>query len=75
MPINQDVINLYDSFTHGLIDRREFMERLGKLAGGTVAATVLLAQLSNNYARAAMVAEDDARIVSSMESIPAGAAR
>ena len=62
MPITQDVINLYDSFTHGLISRRDFMERLSRLAGGAVAATTLLAMLQNDYARAAMVAEDDARL-------------
>jgi carboxymethylenebutenolidase len=68
MPLSQDIINLYDSFTHGQIDRREFMERLGRIAGGSVAAAAVLATLSNNYAQAAMVSEDDARLSATMET-------
>jgi len=71
MPLSQDIITLYDSFTHGLIDRRAFMERLGALAGGAGAATVLLAQLTNNYAQAAIVAEDDLRLTTSTDSFTA----
>ncbi len=61
--IPQDAINLYDQFTHGAITRRDFLDRLALLAGGTVAATVLLSRLHNDYARAAMVTEDDARLI------------
>jgi carboxymethylenebutenolidase len=43
--------------------RREFLEKLSLLAGGTAAATALLPALENNYAEAEMVAESDARIV------------
>ena len=71
MPISQDVINLYDSFTHGVLDRRTFVERLGKIAGGAAAATALLAKLTNNYAQAAIIAEDDTRLTAAIESIPA----
>ena len=60
--IPQDAINLYDAFTHGAMSRRDFLERLALLAGGTVAATVLLSRLQNDYALAAVVAEDDPRI-------------
>jgi carboxymethylenebutenolidase len=60
--IRQDIIYLYDSFTHGGIDRRTFMERLALLAGGTAAAAALVPLLGANYAKAAMVAEGDARI-------------
>lgn len=70
MPISQNIINLYDSFTHGVIDRRAFMERLTKLAGGATAATVLLATLQNNYALAGIVAEDDARLAAGLTTLP-----
>ena len=68
MPINQEIINLYDSFTHGVIGRREFMDRLTRLAGGAAAATGLLSLLKNNYAQAAVIPEDDQRITASSDS-------
>lgn len=68
MPLSQDVINLYDAFTHGQLSRRAFMERLTRLAGGAAAATTLLGVLSNDYARAALVAEDDPRLATASQS-------
>lgn len=56
-------IALYDRFTHGEMGRREFLDRLARLAGSASAATALLSALSNDYARAAIVAEDDRRLV------------
>jgi carboxymethylenebutenolidase len=56
------IINLYDAFTHGGMNRRDFMERLGKLAGSSAAAAALLPLLQNDYARAAIVSADDARL-------------
>lgn len=55
-------IALYDRFTHGDIGRREFFDRLARLAGSAAAASALLATLSNDYARAAIVAPDDRRL-------------
>lgn len=60
--MRQDIIDLYDAFTHGTMGRRVFMEKLARLAGGTAAATALLPLLENNYARAAVVPEDDERL-------------
>ena len=62
MPIRQDIIDLFDAFTHGAMSRRSFMKRLAGLAGGTAAASALLPLLENNYASAAIVAENDGRI-------------
>ena len=61
--MDQRIIDLYDRFTHGQISRRDFMERLAGLAGSAAAAAALLPVLSNNYAQAALVAEDDPRLV------------
>ncbi len=60
--ISQPMIDLYDAFTHGAIDRRSFLERLGRLAGGSAAASALLPLLANDYARAAVIDEKDARL-------------
>lgn len=56
--INQEVIALYDEYTHAPLPRRVFMKRLSSLAGGSVAAAALLPLLENNYARAAVIAPD-----------------
>jgi carboxymethylenebutenolidase len=61
--MNQQIIDLYDRFTHGGLSRRDFMDRLAKLAGSSAAAVALLPLLQNDYARASIVAGDDARIV------------
>ena len=61
--MDQRIINLYDNFTHGGMSRRDFFDRLAKLAGSTAAATALLPLLQNDYAQAATIAENDARIV------------
>ena len=54
-PVNQDIINLYDRFTHGAMTRRAFLDRLAELAGSTAAAAALLPLSQNDYARAAIV--------------------
>ena len=61
--MDQRIINLYDNFTHGGMNRRDFIDRLAKLAGSTAAATALLPLLQNDYAQAAVVAENDTRLV------------
>lgn len=64
--MKQQFIDLYDEFTHGTMSRREFMERLAKLAGGAAAAATLVPILQNNYAEAGIVPEDDDRLVTEM---------
>ncbi len=60
--MDQRIINLYDHFTHGYMSRRDFLDQLTKLAGSAAAAAALLPLLQNNYAQAAIVAADDARL-------------
>ena len=62
--MDQKYINLFDRFTHGGMNRREFMEKLTILAGTAAAANALLPLLENNYARADILPEGDPRIVS-----------
>ncbi len=61
--MDQRIINLYDSFTHGGMNRRKFLDRLTALTGSAAAATALLPLLQNNYAQAAIVAANDARLI------------
>jgi carboxymethylenebutenolidase len=60
--MDQRIISLYDRFTHGGINRREFLDRLTELAGSAAAGAALLPLLQNNYAQAAIVADNDARL-------------
>ena len=61
--MDQKIINLFDRYTHGGMSRRDFLEKLTLMAGSTAAATTLLPILENNYALAAIVAEDDPRLI------------
>jgi carboxymethylenebutenolidase len=61
--LDQKIINLFDRYTHGGMSRREFLDKLSLAAGSTAAATAILPVLENNYAMAAIVAEDDPRLV------------
>ena len=70
--MDQKIITLFDRFTHGAMNRRDFLEKLATMAGGTAAATALLQVLENNYALAAMVAEDDPAIKAGMAEIAPG---
>jgi len=60
--MDQRIIDLYDRFTHGGMNRRDFLDRLATLSGSVAAAAALLPLLRNDYAKAAIVAPDDARL-------------
>jgi carboxymethylenebutenolidase len=66
MTIPQPIIDLYDRFTHGGMDRRTFLDRLAALAGGAPAAAALLPMLvAPDPAKAAVVPPDDPRLATS----------
>jgi len=70
--MDQNIINLYDRFTHGGMSRREFLDRLGDLGGSAAAAAALVPLFQSNYAQAAIVAPDDARLAIETTSYDAG---
>ncbi len=57
-----ELLEIYDGYAHGLITKREFLERAQKFAVGGVTAMALLQMLSPNYAHANQVAPDDSAI-------------
>ncbi len=57
------LLELYDFYAHGMITRREFLDRAGKYAVGGMAATTILATLSPDYALAHQVDFTDPDIV------------
>ena len=60
--MDQRIIDLYDEYTHAPLPRRVFLERLAGLAGSAAAIPTILAAIEPNYARAAIVGEDDTRL-------------
>jgi carboxymethylenebutenolidase len=68
--ITQDIIKLYDEYTHLTLDRRGFMDKLAKLTGSAAAAAAIVPLVSANAAKASIVAPDDARIETQMITYP-----
>jgi carboxymethylenebutenolidase len=58
----QELLNLFDQYVHGAIDRRGFLDRAGKFAVGGTTAVMLLDALNPKFAEAQQVAKDDKRI-------------
>jgi carboxymethylenebutenolidase len=57
---DQELLNLFDQYVHGDIDRRGFLDRATTFAVGGVTAAMLLDQLSPVFAQ--QVAKDDKRL-------------
>lgn len=57
--MNQEIINLYDEYTHKPLSRGEFLKRLALLTGSTAAAMAILPMIEVNYAHAAVTKADD----------------
>jgi len=70
--MDQKIIDLFDRYTHGGMNRRDFLDRLATLAGSAAAASALLPVLENNYAHAGLVPEDDPAIVAEAAEIAPG---
>lgn len=70
--MDQQIINLYDEYTHKPLPREVFLKRLAVLAGSTAAAMAILPMLENNYAVAATVPEQDIELHTEDITYPAG---
>jgi carboxymethylenebutenolidase len=53
--MDQRIINLFDEYTHRPLSRKDFLDRLLKLAGSVALATTALSVLEPGYAHAATV--------------------
>jgi carboxymethylenebutenolidase len=54
-----ELLELYDFYAHGMITKREFLDRAAKYAVGGLTASALLGLMSPNYALAEQVRADD----------------
>jgi len=66
----QELLSLFDSYVHGGINRRAFLDRAQKFAVGGVTATALFEMLRPNYAWAVQVPKDDSRIKADSATAP-----
>ena len=64
--IDQRVLDLYDEYCHGGIDRREFLQRAALITGGLAMAHALLPR----YALAQTISFTDSRIKAKYVSYP-----
>ena len=61
--MHQEIVDLHEKYSRGLLDRREFLKRLAILAGSAVAANAVLPLLEGDSAMAQITAKDDARLI------------
>jgi carboxymethylenebutenolidase len=59
---DQELLNLFDKYVHGAIDRRGFLDGAARFAAGGMTAAMLLEVLSPKFAEAEQVPKDDKRI-------------
>lgn len=70
--ITQEMIDLFDDYTHVSLDRRSFMDNLAKLTGSMSTAVAAAALMASNAQAQGLVAEDDARLVTEDVTFPGG---
>jgi carboxymethylenebutenolidase len=59
---DKKILEWFDEYNHGSLDRRDFLKRLSVFTGGLVAANALLVSLEKGSASADLVAKDDPRL-------------
>jgi carboxymethylenebutenolidase len=66
----QELLNLFDLYVHGEIDRRAFLNGAKKYATGGLTAVGIWESLRPNYAWAEQIPKDDKRIKAEYVSVP-----
>jgi carboxymethylenebutenolidase len=66
----QELLNLFDHYVHGEIDRRAFLDGAKKFATGSLTAMAIFESLRPNYAWAQQVPKDDKRIKTESATVP-----
>ena len=66
----QELLNIFDRYVHGEMNRRDFIEASQKFAVGGVTATAIWESLRPNYAFAQQVKKDDPSIMTEYVTVP-----
>src|ERR1043165_6257885 len=69
----QELLDLFHEYQHGDMDRRAFIDHLGKFATGGLTALAIFESLTPNYAWGQQVPPDDKRIKVGYETVPSPA--
>src|SRR5438445_10892245 len=67
---DQELLNLFDKYVHGVISRRDFMDGAGKFAVGGLTTAAIFEALRPNYAFAEQVPKDDKRLKTDFVTFP-----
>jgi carboxymethylenebutenolidase len=70
--VTQEMIDLYDHFTHVSLKRSEYLSQLAGMVGSKELALAITAQIEANKGANAVVAEDDSRVTSEVVTQPDG---
>ena len=68
--VSQEMIALYDDYTHLSLDRRRFMDNLAKLAGSMTAAAAIAGLMGADARAAGLSAEDDPNLTIATVTYP-----
>src|SRR5262245_28100109 len=68
--ITQEMINLYDEYTHITLDRRAYLAKLTALVGSTAAATAVTSLIEANKVSAQIVQPNDPRVKAERVTYP-----
>lgn len=68
--VTQEMINLYDEYTHITLDRRAYLSKLAALVGSTAAAVSVTSLIEANKASAQIVKADDPRLKTERVTYP-----
>ena len=66
----QELLDIFDHYVHGEINRREFLDRANKYAVGGLTAMAIWESLKPDYALAQQVPKDDSRLKTEYATVP-----
>ncbi len=66
----QELLDIYDEYVHGIIDRRVFFNKAAKFAVAGVTTAALMESLSPHYAWAEQVSKSDSRLITEYVEYP-----
>lgn len=66
----QELLDIFDLYVHGELDRRDFLEQAKKFATGTVTAVAIWESLRANYAWAEQIPKTDSRLKTEYVEVP-----
>jgi carboxymethylenebutenolidase len=67
---DQELLDLFDKYVHGLIDRRAFLDGAARFAAAGMTAAALLDMLNPRFAQAQQVPKDDKRLTTESVEYP-----